>query len=268
MTGPTHPTLTVSVVTISFRDLAGLRKTVDSVRSQRGSSNVEHIVIDGNSGPDVVEYLTSLDPQPFRWVSEPDNGRYDAMNKGLSMATGDVLWLMHSGDIFSDPGAIEAAVTSLSAPRAQWGYGKVRRIGEAGEDLGEWGFSPFDLTAFASGRGAIPHQASYFGADISRELGSYDETFGLAADQLYIFNAALHSAPVVLDRVVCDFDTSGAGTVRPIKENFADLRRAWDSVGYYPSGNRRRDRAKSRVLEYLTRTIVAVKPVVSRLRSR
>lgn len=243
----------ISVVTISFRDPDGLRKTVDSVRAQQCAVPIEHVVLDGGSGPEVEQYLESIGAGLQYWRSERDNGRYDAMNRGIAQTTGDIVWLMHSGDCFSDPGALQYVVENLSDPRDQWGYAKVRRVGADGVDLGEWGFMPFDLHDFTIGKAPIPHQGSFVGADFAKQLGPYDEEFGLAADQLYLMRAALTKPPVTFDRVVCDFDTTGAGTVRPIKESFADLRRAWDTLGHYPYGTRRRSRLQSRAIEFLVR---------------
>ena len=70
---------TVSVITITLNDLDGLKRTVDSVRAQRYAGPVEHIVIDGGSGDDVVDYLSRCEPGFAYWQSEPDAGRYDAM---------------------------------------------------------------------------------------------------------------------------------------------------------------------------------------------
>ncbi|WP_231111313.1 glycosyltransferase, partial [Mycobacterium avium] len=99
---------TVSVITISLNDLEGLKSTVESVRAQRYGGRIEHIVIDGGSGDAVVEYLSG-DPGFAYWQSQPDNGRYDAMNQGIAHSSGDLLWFMHSTDRFSDPDAVASA---------------------------------------------------------------------------------------------------------------------------------------------------------------
>lgn len=250
--------VTVSVITISYMDGPGLKKTVDSVRRQIGDVHIEHIIVDGGSGPDVVDYLRSLHPQPAYWHSKPDAGRYHAMNTGLAQATGDVVWLMHSGDCFADPHAIGATLRQVSDIRNRWGYAKVVRVNSSGRSLGIWGFIPFDMKKFSSGLNTIPHQGAFFGANILAQIGPYDEDFGLAADQLYMFRAALLQPPVTVDRVVCEFDVTGAGTLRPIRDNFSDLRRAWDIVHYYPHGNRFIARAQSRLREYALRMLFAL----------
>lgn len=183
----------LSVVTISFRDLDGLRRTTESVARQRYPA-IEHIVIDGGSGPEVTDYLTRNSPS--YWESKPDAGRYDAMNKGISHATGDVVWLMHSGDCFAGPDAAAAGIAALGArPRNCWGYGKARIVGDPAREGLIWGYSPFDLRGFALGVRPIPHQAALFGADLLDRLGPYDTEFGLAADHLYMLGAATVETP-------------------------------------------------------------------------
>lgn len=240
---------TVSVITISLFDLDGLKRTTNSVRAQRYEGRIEHIVIDGGSGDDVVEYLSTCEPGPAYWQSRPDGGRYDAMNQGIAHASGDLLWFMHSGDRFSDPDAVAQVVEAISdhgPAREVWGYGMENLIG-----LGRVrGPIPFNIRKFLAGWQTVPHQASFFGASLMAKLGGYSLDFGIAADQEFIFRAALLREPITIRRVVSDFDTSGVGSNRPPGEVFDDLRRLWDLHNRYPLGGRRPSRAYLRAWEY------------------
>ena len=89
----------ISIVTIALNNLEGLKKTAKSVLEQN-SSNFEWIVIDGGSTDGSKEFLSSLERQPDYWVSEPDNGLYDAMNKGIQAAKGGYVLAMNAGDTF------------------------------------------------------------------------------------------------------------------------------------------------------------------------
>ena len=111
-TGTSLPT--VSVITITYNDLDGLKRTVESVRAQRYPGRIEHIVIDGGSGDEVIEYLSGIEPAFTYWQSEPDGGRYDAMNQGIAHASGDLLWFLHSSDLFPDPDTVAAAVDAVA----------------------------------------------------------------------------------------------------------------------------------------------------------
>jgi glycosyltransferase involved in cell wall biosynthesis len=265
------PAPTVSVITISFHDLDGLKRTVDSVRAQRYGGRIEHIVIDGGSGDDVVEYLSGCEPGFTYWQSEPDGGRYEAMNQGIAHASGDLLWFMHSGDRFSDPDAVAQVVEAISGhgpARDVWGYGKQNQIGPDGRRFGRpWGPMPFNIHKFLTGLAVAPHQAAFFGSSLVSKLGGYDVDFGIAADQLFIFRAALLREPITIQRVVCDYDLSGVGLARPVREHFRDVRRLWDLYDCYPLGGRRTSLAYSRCWEYVMRAKLAAFRTALRARS-
>jgi glycosyltransferase involved in cell wall biosynthesis len=240
---------TVSVITISFKDLDGLKRTVESVRAQRYEGRIEHIVIDGGSGDDVVEYLSGCEPGFAYWQSEPDGGRYDAMNQGIAHASGDLLWFMHSGDRFADPDAVALVAESISGhgpARELWGFGMDYLLGL---DLVRAPI-PFSIRKFLAGRQVVPHQASFFGSSLVAKMGGYDLDFGIAADQEFILRAALLREPITIKRVLCEFDTTGVGSNRTPSVVFGDLRRMWDLHGRYPLGGRRTSRAYLRGREY------------------
>lgn len=226
---------TVSVITISFNDLDGLQRTVKSVRAQRYRGRIEHIVIDGGSGDDVVAYLSGCEPGFAYWQSEPDGGRYDAMNQGIAHASGDLLWFLHSADRFSGPDVVAQAVEALSGkgPVSElWGFGMDRLVGLDRVR----GPIPFSLRKFLAGKQVVPHQASFFGSSLVAKIGGYDLDFGIAADQEFILRAALVCEPVTIRCVLCEFDTTGVGSHREPSAVFGDLRRMGDLHRRYPFG--------------------------------
>ena len=106
----------LSIITINYNDATGLKKTLDSVAKQT-SCNFEHIIIDGASTDGSVEIIreyestlaSSLSPlaSNLKWLSELDKGIYNAMNKGIKMATGDYLLFLNSGDCLVDDEVVE-----------------------------------------------------------------------------------------------------------------------------------------------------------------
>ena len=84
----------ISIITINYQNLEGLKKTVQSVINQT-YSNIEYIVIDGNSEDGTKEFLESQDSNIEYWISEPDKGIYNAMNKGILKAKGDYLLFLN-----------------------------------------------------------------------------------------------------------------------------------------------------------------------------
>jgi peptidoglycan/xylan/chitin deacetylase (PgdA/CDA1 family) len=255
---------TVSVITISYNDLDGLKKTVESVRAQRYEGRIEHIVIDGGSGDHVVEYLSGCEPGFAHWQSEPDGGRYDAMNQGIARASGDLLWFMHSMDTFYDPDVVAHVVETISTQgdvRDVWGYGLQNTVGPDGGSIGKpWAPVPFDIYKFITRGMAVPHQATFFGASLVNKLGGYDTEFGIAADQLFILQAALLRDPITMRRVVSNFDCTGGGSIRPLGDHFRDVRRMCDLQGHYPLRGRRTSHAYMRLWETMIRIKAAALP--------
>lgn len=263
---------TVSVITISLNDLEGLKRTVESVRAQRYAGDIEHIIIDGGSGEAVVEYLSACEPGFAFWQSKPDKGRYDAMNQGIAHASGDLLWFMHSTDCFSDPDAVASVVKAISGNgpvRDVWGYGKNNLVGPDRRPLfpRPYGYMPFKMRKFLLGA-TVAHQATFFGSSLVAKLGGYDVDFGLEADQLFIYRAAMLRDPITIDRLVCDFDVSGPGSTQPIREHHRNIRRLWDLDGYYPLGGRRTSWAYLCAKEYAKRADLAAFNAVKSLRAK
>ena len=220
------------------------------------TGRIEHIVIDGGSGDDVVNYLSGCEPGFTYWQSEPDGGRYDAMNQGIAHASGDLLWFMHSGDRFSEPDAVAPAVEAISrdgSARDVWGYGMDNLLGldRVRAPI------PFKLRKFLAGSQVVPHQASFFGSSLVGKIGGYDLDFGIAADQEFILRAALAREPITIRRVLCEFDTTGVGSTRSAGDHYRDWRRLCDLLGYYLLGGRRTSLAYMRLWEYMIRAKAA-----------
>lgn len=228
----------VSVVTIAYNDVSGLAKTWESIRSQETVAEIEHIIVDGGSTDGTREFLATLPPDVL-WSSERDRGRYDAMNKGMASATGDIVWFMHAGDKFGGPSSIQTVVDRVQAASDDapiWGYGLARKV-EDGRVVGMFGDLPFSRAKWLSGGRPIPHQAAFFGSSILEVIGEYDLEHGLAADQLFMMKCLRVSEPIVVADFLCDFDVSGAGSVRPAKHHFRDMRRARKKTNLSPTGN-------------------------------
>ena len=114
-------TAKLTVVTISFNDLEGLRLTRQSVCEAKGA-DLEHIIIDGGSQDGTVAYLQGL-PANVCWVSEKDCGPYDAMNKGAAMARGEWVMFLNSGDTLAGPWVLRNLLTAADGSDAGLVYG-------------------------------------------------------------------------------------------------------------------------------------------------
>ena len=134
MTKPQEHKL-ISVITVVFNNRAGLERTLNSIAAQEDRSAMEYIVVDGGSTDGTLELIRSHEQLIDRWVSEPDRGLYHAMNKGMSMARGNYLWFMNSGDAMYDSHALQA-VLHAAEHDADFVFGDTMFITPDGREIG------------------------------------------------------------------------------------------------------------------------------------
>lgn len=138
----------VSIVTPSLNQACFIERTIQSVVAQHWSP-LEHIVIDGGSTDGTLDILRKYGDH-LRWISEPDNGQSDAVNKGLCAATGDVIGWLNSDDVYY-PGAITEVVRFLAAhPDVDAVYGEADYIGADDSVIGTYPTEPWDLQRLKS----------------------------------------------------------------------------------------------------------------------
>jgi glycosyltransferase involved in cell wall biosynthesis len=124
----------VSIVMPTLNQVDYLRSAIDSVITQEGELDVECIVVDGGSTDGTLGILRSYG-RTITWVSGRDGGQSDGLNKGLHMATGNVLGWLNSDDLY-EPGALRRVVHALTVqPSAEWVYGRVRIVDEHGHEI-------------------------------------------------------------------------------------------------------------------------------------
>ncbi|SEL46294.1 glycosyltransferase family 2 protein [Parapedobacter koreensis] len=183
----------LTVITVVYNNVSGIERTVLSVANQT-YSHIEYLVIDGASTDGTVAIIKQYADRITRWVSEPDDGIYDAMNKGLAMATGDYVLFMNSGDEIYDPDTV--AQVFASVPDADIYYGETELFDEHWESLGLRRHAApkrFTWRSFRYGMN-ISHQAIY----IRRSLaGPYDVRYQLSADIDWIIRAARQAKTIV-----------------------------------------------------------------------
>jgi glycosyltransferase involved in cell wall biosynthesis len=127
----------ISIITPSFNQAPFIRQTIDSVLSQQGDFELDYRVVDGGSTDGTLEILKSYGDR-LVWTSERDHGQVDAINKGLRLATGDVVSWLNSDDVLL-PGALDRiAATFRTHPEAEWVHGRCQIIDEHGHPIRGW----------------------------------------------------------------------------------------------------------------------------------
>lgn len=208
----------VSIITPSFNQGQYLEETILSVL-QQDYPNLEYLIVDGGSTDNsraIIEKYAAVGPDPFLgrirwWVSEPDHGQTDAINKGFSHARGEILAWLNSDDTYL-PGAVSQAVAYLQAhPEAGMVYGDANLIDESGGVIGKFPARQTDYQRLRRGYVHIPQQAAFFRAELWRQVGPLDPSFYFAMDyDLWVRLArlsALHYHP----RLWANFRLHGGG---------------------------------------------------------
>jgi glycosyltransferase involved in cell wall biosynthesis len=171
----------VSIVTPSYNQALYLDETIRSVLTQ-DYAPLEYIIVDGGSTDGSREIIQRYAEQLAWWVSEPDAGQTDAINKGFARAQGEILAWLNSDDTYL-PGAVAGAVAYLQQhPQAGMVYGDANLVDERGQIIGKFPAAQTDYRRLRRGYVHIPQQAAFFRAELWRQVGPLDPTFYFAMD--------------------------------------------------------------------------------------
>jgi len=207
----------LSIITINYNNAAGLRRTIESVASQ-SNRDFEYIIIDGGSTDGSVPMFQRFNAstlQRFFWTSEPDNGIYHAMNKGIRMAKGEYVHFLNSGDWLVDDYVVEKMLDELNELILQGQQPDVfvgNKIMVRPDGKIRHGHNDKrPVTTFTFFRGTIEHTSAYIRRALFDTVGLYDETFRIVSDWKWYFEAVLHHDIRVsfTDLYVTYFDNTG-----------------------------------------------------------
>ena len=257
--------MTLSIITINYNNAEGLRKTLASVASQT-YTEIEHIIIDGGSTDNSVEVIREYESSlvsrhcgvpenacgdlgcssplasRLKWISEKDTGIYNAMNKGIRMATGDYIQILNSGDILAAPDVTERMMVALEVQQAKGErlkakgmenskaddpssrlsplasrlencpeifYGNMTKVNADGQIVGKSGYTEYSLRQFYSS--TLNHDCAYIRADLFEEYGLYDENLKIVSDWKWYLQAIGlgRVKPEYVDIDVTIFDDGG-----------------------------------------------------------
>jgi glycosyltransferase involved in cell wall biosynthesis len=178
----------VSIVTPSFNQGRFIRDTIESVLGQ-DYPNIEYIVMDGGSTDETVNILRSYGDR-INWVSEPDKGQTDAINKGIEKSSGDIIAYLNSDDIYL-PGTIPHIVKLLQEnPETEFIYGDFHAIDESGAILDRIKTIPFDPNILLYDANFISQPASFYKRSLFEKIGSFDDSLHYLMDYEFFLRAA------------------------------------------------------------------------------
>ncbi len=197
----------ISIITINYNNAEGLEKTIKSVIEQ-SYSNFEYIVIDGNSTDGSVDIIKKYADKISYWISEPDKGVYNAMNKAIKKAQGEYLNFMNSGDYFVDNDVLKNIFENKNYTTpilrgnfiSDYGTHQVER-----NNLGNRDITIYDLYTQS-----LCHQAVFLNKELFNKYGYYNENLRLVADWEHNLRAILAGEETLhFDTKIAVYDMNG-----------------------------------------------------------
>lgn len=176
----------ISLITATFNSAETLRDTMQSVLNQT-FKDVDYIIVDGNSKDATMEIVKEFEPRfegRLRWVSEPDKGIYDAMNKGVRMAHGDVVGILNSDDFFASDDVLEKVnATFTETPTIDGVYADVRYVdwNETSKTVRMFSGKDFKRKKLCWGK-MPPHPSFYVKKECYDKFGLYSLDYPICAD--------------------------------------------------------------------------------------
>jgi glycosyltransferase involved in cell wall biosynthesis len=174
--------LTISVITVSYNSITTIKDTINSVLAQT-YPNIEYIIVDGSSTDGTVELIRSFGNRITKFVSEPDNGVYDAINKGIRLATGNIVGILNSDDFFYDNTVIQKISECFNYENTDAIFGDVQFFNPSkpGKIVRYYSSGKFQPGKFKFG--FMPaHPSFYAKRELFEKLGYYKIDYKIAAD--------------------------------------------------------------------------------------
>lgn len=200
---PTNQRMKISIITVTYNSAATLTDTFESILQQT-HQDIEHILVDGASSDDTVNIIKSY-PHIQNWVSEKDNGLYDAMNKGVKMASGDIVGILNSDDIYADATILQKVAAAFNNPATDCVYGDLQYVHpkNLNKVIRTWRAGRFSQRSFLYGW-MPPHPTFFVRKAVYEKVGLFNTTLKSAADYeimlriLYKHQLSVSYIPLVL----------------------------------------------------------------------
>ena len=228
----------ISIITITYNSAKTVQRALASVQGQT-YAEIEHIIVDGASTDgtkEVIESYVKLHPN-VRWVSEKDEGIYNAINKGIRMATGDVIGFLHSDDVLFAPDSIEHIAAAFASTGADVVYGDLQYC-RGNRVVRRWESNAFNPRSLKYGW-MPPHPTVYVRKRVYDQVGKYDEWFRISADydmMLRIFSAGYKTH--YIPEVIVSMEIGGASNkntkarLSKTQEDYIALKKNHIGAGY------------------------------------
>ena len=226
----------VSIITVVWNGKKTIQNAIDSVLNQT-YSNIEYIVIDGDSTDGTVSVVQNYGDRISKFISEPDKGLYDAMNKGIKLASGDIIGFINSDDLLNSNDCIECIVKEFIKSDADIIYGDKVYVayGDISKRIRYWKAGNFNRDNYKKGW-MTPHLSTYIKKDLYVKYGNFRIDFKIAADYelmfrfIYKYKAKVHYLPKVIAKMRVG-GVSNSSLKNIITSNY-EVYRSWEVNGF------------------------------------
>lgn len=197
----------ISLITVTYNSEKYLEECIMSVIKQN-YKNIEHIIVDGKSTDGTISIIERYSPNISKWISEKDKGIYHAINKGMQMATGDIIGLLNSDDILASSDVISTIVNCFTRNKVDSLYGDLVYVDQfdIGKVIRTWKGQNYNRERFKYGW--MPaHPTFYFKRELIARLGAYESHYFTAADYelmaryLFLHNVSSMYLPKLIVRM-------------------------------------------------------------------
>ena len=232
----------ISLITVCYNSARTINDTLASVLNQR-YGNVEYIIVDGLSKDNTLEIISDFEIKFLEkcksliWISEKDSGIYDAMNKGIRMATGDVIGILNSDDFYINECVISDVMEKFNTLDIDSLYGDILFVSEENPEkiVRRWKSSPFIRGSFKKSWHP-PHPGFFVKRSIYETYGYFDTEFRIAADYELMLRF-LHRYAIstyYLDSYIVKMRYGGESTknIENINKGRNEIKNAWIKNGY------------------------------------
>ncbi|EHZ7343052.1 glycosyltransferase [Vibrio vulnificus] len=229
----------VSVITATYNSSQTI---VDTVRSLEGQtySDIEYIIVDGASKDNTLQVIEQNCSRVSKIISEPDRGIYDALNKGIQAATGDIIGFLHSDDLLAYPQAIADLVNTMQTSQSQAVYADLEYVSK--DDISKtvrlWTSGEYQKQNLLNGW-MPPHPTFYMRRECYQALGVFDLSFRISADYdsllryLWVNGVTMSYLPKVLIKMRVG-GASNRSLSNIYKKSCEDIRALKNSQVFWP----------------------------------
>ena len=220
----------ISIITINYNNLEGLRKTVSSVLTQT-LSDFEYIVIDGGSTDGSRDFLQKKSNKFHYWISEKDNGIYHAMNKGIAKATGEYILFLNSGDTLYSSEILQNLYPTLCSKISDLYYGNLEIKNSSKTYIHTF---PKEIGAFYIFGNSLGHPSTFIRRTLFNIIGLYDENCKIISDWKWFVIAIVkyQVSLTYVDDVVSTFSMDGISSLEQNREDIINDRKKFIELSF------------------------------------